>query len=92
MEVEITWGRVVRVWWAYAWRNFVAVLAAVLIGGILGFVLGVILGIVGIAPNTIKVVTAPLGAIIGLALSIIPMKMILGKDFGQFRLVLVSKE
>jgi hypothetical protein len=34
----------------------------------------------------------PIGAIMGIAISVVPMKMILGKDFGQFRLVLVAKD
>lgn len=92
MEVEITWGRVIRVWWAYLWRNLVALVVAAIAGGIVGFILGFIMGAMGVAPKTIQYVTAPLGVIIGLAISIIPMKMILGKDFGQFRLVLVSKD
>jgi hypothetical protein len=92
MEVEITWARVVRVWWAYLWRNLIVIILGAIAGGIVGFILGFILGAMGIATSTIQLVTAPLGGLIGLALSVIPMKMILGKDFGPFRLVLVSKE
>ncbi|WP_028318079.1 hypothetical protein [Desulfobulbus elongatus] len=91
MEVEITWGRIIRVWWAYLWRNLIAVILAAITGWIIGFILGFIMGAMGIAPTTSQIVTAPLGALFGLAFSVIPMKMILGKDFGQFRLVLVSK-
>lgn len=92
MEVEITWGRVIRVWWAYLWRNLIAIVLAAIAGGIAGFILGFIMGAMGIAPKTIQIVAAPLGGLLGLAFSVIPMKMILGKDFGQFRLVLVSKD
>lgn len=92
MEVEITWGKVIRVWWAYFWRNLVAIIVAAIAGGIVGFIFGFVLGAMGVASSTIQYVIAPIGVIIGLGLSVIPMKMILGKDFGQFRLVLVSKD
>lgn len=91
MELEITWGRVVRVWWSYFWRNLVAILAAMILGGIVGFVIGLTMGMLGASSATVQYVTAPLGGVIGLVLSLIPMKMILGKDFGEFRLVLISK-
>ncbi|MBI5110122.1 MAG: hypothetical protein HZA62_15410 [Rhodocyclales bacterium] len=92
MEVEITWNKVIRVWWAYAWRNVIAIVVAAIAGGIVGFILGLIMGAMGVGLSTIQYITAPLGGIIGLGLSVIPMKMILGKDFGQFRLVLVAKD
>ena len=92
MEVEITWGRVIRVWWAYLWRNLMAIILSVIVGGAVGFILGFILGGMGAATSTIQLIIVPFGAVIGLALSIIPMRMILGKDFGEFRLVLVSKQ
>lgn len=91
MELEITWGRVVRVWWAYLWRNLIAIVVAMLAGGIIGGILGFILGAAGVSIETIKIVVMPIGAILGLAISIFPMKMILGKNFGEFRLVLVQK-
>ena len=91
MELEITWGRVVRVWWSYFWRNLVVILAAMILGGMVGFVVGLIMGMLGASMATVQYVTAPLGVVIGLVLSVIPMKMILGKDFGEFRLVLISK-
>lgn len=38
MELEIAWGRVIRVWWAYLWRNL-----AILIKTMTGmFVFGMI--------------------------------------------------
>ena len=92
MEVEITWGRVVRVWWSYLWRNLIFVALSAIAGGVLGYILGYIMGGLGVATSTIQLVITPLAVLIGLALSLIPIKMILGKDFGQFRLVLVSKQ
>ena len=92
MELEVTWGRAIKVWWAYAWRNFLAIVASVIAGAILGFIAGLIMGAIGAAPSTINIVTVPLGVIAGLAFSIIPMKMILGKNFGEFKLVLIKSQ
>ena len=91
MELEITWNRVIRVWWAHFWRNLIAIIVAMILGGIVGFILGLILGILKFESQSIKYVAFIFGSIIGLFISTFPMKMILGKDFGEFRLVLLSK-
>lgn len=92
MELEITWTRTIKVWWSYFWRNLIAIVVAILAGAIIGFILGFIMGTLGISSQTIRFVVAPISGIIGLLISIVPMKMILGKNFGEFRLVLVSNE
>ena len=92
MELEITWKRAIRVWWSYLWRNLITIVVALIAGMILGFIIGFIMGAMGFPILAIQLVTAPLGFIIGLAASVIPLKMILGKDFGEFRLVLLAKE
>jgi outer membrane lipoprotein SlyB len=91
MEIEITWGKVVRVWWAYAWRSFIAVFCGAIGGALVGGVLGFAMGAFGVSLTAIQLIVASIGFLIGLALSVVPMKLILGKDFGEFRLVLVSK-
>ena len=92
MELEITWKRVDRIWWAYFWRNLIAAIAAMICGGILGFIVGFVLSLLGVSAETGVLVTAPIGIVLGSIISIIPMKMIIGKDFGEFRLVLLAKE
>jgi len=88
MELEVTWGRVVRVWWAYLWRNLVAIFAVVVLAALLGFLVGAVFG----SSKTSHNIATVLGGVMGLAGSIVPIKLILGKDFGGFRLVLLSKE
>ena len=92
MELEITWSRTVRVWWSYLWRNLIAIVVSMLIGMVIGAVIGFILGAMGVSVRTIQIIVAPIGFVIGLAISIVPLKMILGKDFGEFRLVLLAKQ
>jgi hypothetical protein len=89
MELEVTWGRAARVWWAYFWRNLVAVAAGSLIGIALGAILGFILGAAGARAETIRIAAFPIGIVVGLLVSIVPIRLVLGKDFGAFRLVLL---
>jgi hypothetical protein len=91
MELEITWKRATRVWWSYLWRNLIAIIIGMLLGGINGFILGFVLSMLGASSETVQFIVMPIGGIIGLLISIVPMKMILGKDFGEFRLVLLQK-
>jgi hypothetical protein len=92
MELEVTWKRTIRVWWAYFWRNLFAIVAAMMCGMVVGFIIGVIMGLMGAPIWAVQLVVAPLGFLIGLAISVVPVKMILGKDFGEFRLVLLANE
>ncbi|MBN1364842.1 MAG: hypothetical protein JW976_08560 [Syntrophaceae bacterium] len=84
MELEITWMRTIKVWWSYLWRNLIAIIVAMLIGAIIGFILGFIMGALGASAQTIRFVVAPISGIIGLLISIVPMKMILGKNLVSF--------
>jgi hypothetical protein len=92
MELEITWNRVVRVWWSYLWRNLLAIVASLAVGGVFGALMGFALGFAGISPDSIQKLAMPVGMLIGLAISVVPVKMILGKDFGEFKLVLVESK
>ncbi len=92
MELEVTWGRATRVWWSYFWRNLIAIVAAMIIGGIIGGILGFVMSMAGMSVTAIQLVATPIGMVLGLGISIVPVKMILGMDFGEFRLVLVAKQ
>ena len=89
--MEVTWGRAGMVWWAYIWRLALCGIASAIVGGVVGGILGFILGMLQVPKEAIIFVSLPVGLVIGTASSIIPMKLILGKDFGDFRLLLVSK-
>ena len=91
-EIKPTFKITLRVWWSYLWRNLLMVVAAMILGGIMGFALGFVLGALGVPIATIKMIVTPIGAILGLSLSLFPIYWILGKDFGTFRLILVSKD
>ena len=92
MELEITWGRTFRVWWAYLWRNLLFIALSVVAGFVLGAIIGFILAAFGASAKTIQLVVTPLSFILGMVISVIPLKMILGKNFGEFRVALVKNE
>ncbi len=91
MEVEITWRRILRVWWALIWRNIVAILVSSLLSAGAGFAIGfVLVGFLGISTPVIENVGGVVGLVIGLGISVFPVKFILGRTYGDFRLVLVE--
>jgi len=92
MKLEITWKRAVRVWWSYFWRNLIATFLAFLAGMAVGAIVGPVMRALGLSVLGAQLVVAPLGLMIGLVASVVPLKMILGKDFGEFHLVLLGKE
>jgi hypothetical protein len=87
-ELEITWGRVMSVWWLVAWRSGVG---AVLLGAAIGFVIGFIGALAAVPVQTITVLSTAAGAIVGLVWAIVVVRMALRKHYGDFRLALVPK-
>ena len=90
MELEVTWGRTLHVWWAHLWRNLIAMVVGALLGAAAGAGLGFVLGVAGVAPDVIRRLSFVIGLALGLVVSIVPIRMVLGKDFGEFRLVLLA--
>ena len=71
MELQVTWKRAVKVWWSYLWRNILAIVASIVIGGIVGGILGLIMGSLGASEEMVQVISAPVGLVIGIGISII---------------------
>ena len=91
MELEITWIRAIRIWWAYFWRAILFLILATTINGILSALLLPLLIKIGLPKEVAPLLIIPPGLLLAVILSTIPMKLILGKDFGEFRLVLIRK-
>ncbi len=92
MEIEITTRRAIRIWWSFTWRNAIATLVTVMISMVIGFFLGMVLALAHVAPLVIRLVAMPIGFVIGLIVTYVPLRLILGMDFGEFRLALVARE
>jgi type III secretory pathway component EscS len=92
MELEVTWERLVRVWWSWLWRALIVNLVVIVIAFMVGFIVGLVMGVMGFPKQAIQVIAGLIGLGIGICATTVPMKMILGKDFGEFRLVLLAKQ
>lgn len=98
--VPLTWKRLLRIWWAYSWRAFLvgigAVFTTAVVSVFVGGIVGVFMGASGYSTDEILAIAQPLGQGIGfliiLSFSIIPMKLVLEHDFGDFRIALLPSE
>lgn len=92
MEIlEVTWKRVFQVWWAYLWRNVLITIFGMIAGMLIGFVIGCLGVALQIQPATLRPIIFIICFLIGLFLSAVPMKMILRKEFGEFKICLIRK-
>jgi hypothetical protein len=91
MEMPITWGHVIRIWWAYTWRGLILSAVAVLAVNLLfGWPLVQLAMHFNISPAS-RILEAFQG-ITALAVSVLTFWWILGKQFGDFRLVLAASD
>jgi ABC-type amino acid transport system permease subunit len=85
-ELEITWQRAVRIWWAWLWR---ALALSLVCGGVIGFAIGffgAMLGFRNIDP-LITVVGLVVGVVAGVAMLVTALK----KKYPGFRVALVAQ-
>jgi hypothetical protein len=88
-ELEITWPRVVRVWWLLLWRGL---LGGVVLGALAGFLIG--FGGVNFGAWTVQTITAVAsgaGYLVGLVWALIVVRMALKKRYSEFRLALLPQ-
>ena len=82
MELEATWGRAARVWWAVGWRMVLAGLPGAVIVG---------MSIALVGPED-PARAMNLGSVIwGIGVGLCFSKWMLNRDFGDFRLAVVPK-
>ena len=87
-ELDVTWQRVLSVWWLVVWR---AALGGAIFGALVGFIIGFIGAIIGVSTQMITLSSAIVGAIANLAWSLFVVRMALRKKYGEFRLGLVPR-
>lgn len=91
IELEVTWPRLLRVWWEWFWRNLLTTLGVLIVATVIGALSGAVLGAVGATEDTLQLVAAIIGTLVAVAATVIPIGLILNKDIGGFRLAIVSR-
>jgi hypothetical protein len=94
-ELEVTWPRALRVWWALAWRSFLAIPLAGALGCVIGFVMGLLGPLLHVDQRrvmfAIQLVVMPMGAAIGVLVGIWATRAVLRKSFREFRIALIAR-
>ena len=85
-ELDVTWNRVLSVWWLIVWR---AALGGAIIGAVVGFIVGFTEDEAGVTPQTITLSSGIVGAVVNLIWSLFIVRMALRKKYGEFRLAMV---
>ncbi|MEJ0063951.1 MAG: hypothetical protein WDO70_12385 [Alphaproteobacteria bacterium] len=84
--LDLTWKRIIKIWWAFCWR-------AGLLGLISSFIIGLAAGYMGLAlgmdSQTLAGIIAALGTLIGIGTGLIAFRAVLKKKFPDFRIALV---
>jgi ABC-type xylose transport system permease subunit len=77
---DVTWERVLSIWWAFVWRT---VIYGMLLGLVLGFIGGFIVAAIG-RPDLAATVGAFLGWLGSVPVSIVVMSIALKKRYAAF--------
>ena len=85
-EVELTWKRMIKVWWLITWRSGVG---AVLLGAVAGFIIGFIGAMAGISGAVSQMMATFAGAALGSVWAVFVVRSAFKKRFGDFRIALV---
>lgn len=91
MELDVTWDRLARIWWAWFWRSLVASAVAVPVAFLLGLWFGALVNLLGLPAWVGGALGGAGGTVLGLLISLLTLSQILGRNFGDFRLVLLER-
>lgn len=91
-ETTVTWWRASRIWWAYCWR--LVALAAILsvLGGVFAVGATEIVAQYGLPAQHAITGMVPIALALLALIVVAPIKLIVGKRYGRYRLVLVTEE
>jgi len=90
--LPVTWGKVVRIWWAYTWRVLLFSIGVVFVFGVAVGFCTALLGLSGPMSVSLHVLSSVVGLIISVWISVCVMKRIISKRLGDFKIILVKSE
>ncbi len=85
---DMTWGRIFRVWWLFAWRGLSGF---IVIGGAVGYIVGLALGGIGTSKEAITAVSSIIGVSVYLLWGLVIVRMALNKKYRDFDLKLTIR-
>ncbi len=88
-EQEATWGVALKFWWAWIWRS---TLVTAVIGGILGTILEKIGTSFGVSSLGGALIIDETMYLVSIPVSIYIFKKVFTKDFGSFRIAIITNE
>lgn len=86
-ELNVTWGLALKIWWSWTWRAVLIVLPA---SFLVGFLAGIFLAFAGLDIAEYQVRLQLFGALVGVAGGVFAMKLVLQKQFRNYRLAVVD--
>lgn len=92
MEITPGWKQIIRIWWALTWRNICAIFLATCLIFFLTYIATVALGLLGVSESIVYILMLTVGALVGLGISIFPIRMLVGKNLGEFRLTIIKSD
>jgi hypothetical protein len=88
-ELEITWGRVLSVWWLIQWR---AIAGGLITGMVVGGALGAVLAFGGDDSDQNATLELVAGGAVGVFWTVFATRMALRKKYRDFRIALLPPE
>lgn len=88
-EIEITWLRALKIWWSIVWR---ILLYSAAFSVLVGIPIGIAAAALGLDPEAAGQVGRILGTLMGLVIAVWVVKIVMGKSFSDFRIVLVPSD
>lgn len=86
-ELELTWKRIIAVWWLLTWRG---ALGSVLLGAAGGAIDGAFAGAMGATPKAVAWTLEIIIGVLGIIWILFVVRMALRKRYSDFRLAAVS--
>lgn len=88
-ELELTWIRTIKIWWGLVWRMMVY---SILLGLLISFPVGILSAAFSFDQPTIDMLAQGIAAAISLLLGIWILRVVLTKNYSDFRIVLVPSD
>ena len=85
--VEVTWLRVIKIWWSLAWRSG---LLLIVVGILVGLVLGLLAPVMGLTEGGVEMTAAIVNIFLSILIGVAVLMTLFNTRWSDFRLVLVS--